>query len=360
MDRHRLWAQSPLFIIGLGVGLFFIAVGHHTRELLALNRAIGPIVALVLDGLPALGLIYGGYWLSQTESAPEDRRRVVVWSLAGGLIFLAVNGATFLVRIIEGRVITEPMFPLLIAIETGAIAGLIAGYYSAQARADARHARVVTDALAFVNNLIRHDLRNDLNVIQGHASLVDTQQSTTDDDPQRDASAVIAEKADEALTRISTTRAITNILVGEPDLDPTDLASITADLTTQMEATYSVTITTDLPDCALVTANAGLRSVVDNLLENAIEHNDTDNPRIAVAVETDANSVRLIVSDNGPGIPETQKKTLFDANGAETDGGGLILVQTLVEGYNGTIRVEDNEPRGSTFVVELPRANEQR
>jgi signal transduction histidine kinase len=359
MDESRVWERSPLLIVTLGLALFSIAVVHHVSELLSLDEVLGPMIALMLDGIPALGIAYGGYRFSQIESTPDHRRQAVVWALGGGLIFLAVMWSTFLVRIIEGRAIAEPLFPLLVAVEAGIIAGLIAGHHSGQAQAEARHAQTVTDALTFVNSLIRHDLRNDLAVIKGHSEHIETQQPATDDEPKRDPSVVITEKSNEALTRIRTTHAITDILVGDSDFEPVDLAEITGELATRIDATYNGTVTTNLPEHALVSANEGLRSVVDNLLENALQHNDTDDSRVKISVKTDATTVRLTVSDNGPGIPETQKQSLFDANTTGVEGSGLTLVQTLIDGYNGSIRVEDNEPQGTTFVVELPRANKQ-
>lgn len=359
MNQSQLWAHSPLLIISLGFGLFLISLEQHLTEFFALKTAIGPASAFVLDGLPALGLAYGGYRVFQTDSTPTDQRRIVLWSLSGGFIFMITMGATFLVRIIEGRVIAEPVFPLLVATEAGAIAGLIAGYYNARGRAEARRAQRVTNALAFVNDLIRHDLRNDLTVIQGHAELIDTQQPNTGGDSEGDSPTVIAEKAGEALIRIETTRAITDTLTGDPELEPVNLTEIIADLVTRFEATHNVTVMTTLPENTRVAANAGLRSVVDNLLENAIEHNDTNDPHIEVAVEPDADTIRMSISDSGPGIPDNQKTTLLNRNRTESGRGGLTLVQTLVEAYDGEIQIEDNEPQGSRFIVDLPRVKRE-
>jgi signal transduction histidine kinase len=105
-----------------------------------------------------------------------------------------------------------------------------------------------------------------------------------------------------------------------------------------------------------VSANDGVQSVVDNLLENAVEHNDADDPRVAVAVTAGHDVVRLTVTDNGPGIPDERKETVFEP-GEGGSGGGLSLVYTLVTGYGGDVWIEDAEPRGTRFVVELPRAD---
>ncbi len=355
--HDRLWVKSPLLILALGVGLFCFAVGHHTREFLVLNNQVGPLAALLLDGLPALGLAYAGYRLSGTALSPRNRWSVFLWCLSGGLVVMTVIGATFLIRVLEGRPLVEPVFPLLIAVEVGAIAGVVAGYYSARARADARRARTVSDALAFVNDLIRHDLRNDLTVIRGQANLVDTGGAAAGSETARGDPAVIAEKAGEALTRIETTRAVAETLTGAPDIEPVDLAATTADLAARVERASDVTVTTDLPDQALVRANTGLRSVVDNVIENAVEHNDADEPRVAVSVETDPETARLIVRDNGPGIPDDRTESLLAVNKTTGERGGLALVRTLVDAYDGDVWIEDNEPRGSVFVVTLPRAD---
>jgi signal transduction histidine kinase len=349
----RLWQQSPLLILLFGASLFVLAIGHHTRELLVLGDSTAPLAALLLDGLPAVALAAGGYWLYGTDLSAPCRRTVFLWCLGGAAIFTAVIGATFVIRVLEGRPLVEPVFVLLTAVDTGAIAGLVTGYYNAHARSEARRARTASEALMFVNGLIRHDLRNDLNVIRGHADLASNGETGTG----LDSTAVIGEKADEALMRIETTRAVADMLSGTPDLEPVDLAEITADLAAQVERTFGVTVTTELPDCAPVRANAGLRSLVDNLLENAVEHNDADEPRVAVAVEREAEAVRLTVRDNGPGLPDDVKESLRAPVRTVREGGGLALVRTLVDGLDGDVRVEDNEPRGTVVTVTLPQAD---
>jgi len=353
MDRSRVWGRAPLAVMCVGAVLFLSALLQHTRELLVLGEITGPLLALLVDGTPALALTYGGYRLSRTDLPPRGSWTVLVWSLSGVVLFVAAMGATFVVRIAEGRTVAEPTFPLLVAANAGGIAGLIAGYYNARAREDARRSRTVNNALAFINELIRHDLRNDLNVIRGHADLIaDADPGVVPDAADAD---TVAEKSDEALSRIETSRIIADTLVGDPELEPTDLVPVVTEMGTRTNDAFDATIETDLPDGAMVTANAGIRSVVDNLLENAVEHNDADDPRVDVAVTIEGDTVRLTVTDNGPGIPDDLKESLFEPDG-EGSGGGLSLVYTLVTGYGGDVRVADADPRGSRFVVDLPRA----
>lgn len=356
MTQHWLARNAPLLLACLGAVLFLVAIAHHWIEVSDTVGISGPAVALIVDATPALGLVFGGYWLSKTDLSVGGQWMVTVWGYTGALLFGGVMGVTVLVRAYENRIVAEPLFPLLVTIEAGAIAGVVAGYFNALARKDARRAETLNTALAFVNSLIRHDIRNDLTVIQMHVDLLDTDPPADGDDPGHDSVSIIDEKIDEALTRIETSRAIADTLIGETDLERVDLVSITEEITTKAERVFEATISVDLPEQAPVLANAGLRSVVDNLVENADSHNDADEPRIDVDLETGSETVRLAVADNGPGIPDHQKGSMFHADEPVTERGGLALVETLVEEYGGDVWIEDNEPHGTVFLVELPKA----
>jgi len=96
--------------------------------------------------------------------------------------------------------------------------------------------------------------------------------------------------------------------------------------------------------------------VIDNLLENAVDHNDSDDPVVEASIDVIDDVVRFGVRDNGPGIPVEQRTTLSEScNGAEK--GGLQIGHGLVDSYDGTIWVKDNEPWESVIIVELPRAD---
>ncbi len=348
--------KALLSVFVSGVILFGFAVAYHIQEILVLNQRIGPLIALLLDGIAALGLAYAAYRLEQSSLSESDLWRTVAWSLAGAILFTGVIGLTFLVLVIEGRPIVEPIFLVLITVEIGALAGITAGYYHARARAETRQATTVSKAVAFVNDLIRHDLRNDLNVIRGQADLLNSRASSSKEAATMGDASVIEDKTDEALTRIETTRAITETLVREPEFDEVDLSRLTGELASKLEDVFPVAVTTSLPDEAYVQANAGVRSVVDNILENAARHNDADDARIDIEIELQDNVVILRVSDNGPGIPDEEKPDGLEVDEDKFEAHGLTLVQTLVDAYDGELRIEDNDPRGTVVSIHLPRA----
>jgi signal transduction histidine kinase len=110
-----------------------------------------------------------------------------------------------------------------------------------------------------------------------------------------------------------------------------------------------------------VVANEMLASVFRNLLNNAVQHNDKDSPVVEITCDVHDEDVEIRIADNGPGIPDELKGSLFEEGkkGIESSGTGigLYLVQTLVDQYGGDVWVSDNSPTGAVFHLQLPKAN---
>jgi two-component system nitrogen regulation sensor histidine kinase NtrY len=101
-----------------------------------------------------------------------------------------------------------------------------------------------------------------------------------------------------------------------------------------------------------------LRRVIINLIDNAIEAMER---RGVITIETEhdpANSVvRIMVSDNGPGIPVADRDKLFMpyySTKGRGSGLGLAIVRRIIAEHGGAIDVGDNVPRGTRFTIELP------
>ncbi len=353
----RVWRDPAALLVALGVTLFGVALAWHGREIVEIGAVVGPGAALVVDGTPALALVYVGYRVDGSDLPTPNRQTVVVWAALGVVAGAGVIALTFLVRELEGRTIAEPVFPLLTAANLGGVAGAIAGYRDAQARADAHRAETANEALVFLNGLIRHDLRNDLVAIRSAAELI----GGDDDVSGEDHVGTIRAKADESLARIDTTRAVAETLVGDADTEEVDLADVVGDVVDDLDESVAGSVTAETPDAARVRANAGVRSVVDNLVENAIEHNDrpVGEQRVRVTVESSDAVVGLTVADNGPGLSE-ERAAWVSSDRAEPPGdgeGGLAIVRRLVGEYGGDLQVSDRDPQGTAFTVEFERAD---
>jgi signal transduction histidine kinase len=122
------------------------------------------------------------------------------------------------------------------------------------------------------------------------------------------------------------------------------------------------TLTLDLePDLVLRADFQLMQRVVFNLVENASKFGPAGSD-ISIKAERTPTGLRLQVADLGVGIPAKLKGLVFErfsrlekgASAPEGRGLGLAFCRLVVELHGGTIWVEENEPRGSRFLVELP------
>ena len=101
-----------------------------------------------------------------------------------------------------------------------------------------------------------------------------------------------------------------------------------------------------------------IKRVLINLLDNAVSVLG-DGGAIVITLEYNrsAGRVRMLVADDGPGIPDEVKARLFEPYFSTRKSGtglGLAIAHTIVSEHGGTIRAADNSPAGAVFAVELP------
>ena len=107
-----------------------------------------------------------------------------------------------------------------------------------------------------------------------------------------------------------------------------------------------------------------IKRVIINLIDNAAEVLQdcwTKQIRVSTRARPDEGTVELTVADTGPGISATNKEMLFVpyfSTKRRGTGLGLAIVRSVISDHRGTIRVEDNEPSGTRFVIELPAARD--
>ena len=220
-----------------------------------------------------------------------------------------------------------------------------------------------TDQLQLVNSLVRHDIRNDIDLVHTWARLVD--ESAEDAEVSK-----LAEKIQSTSEHIIELTDISGEFVdlvsgdGEAQTEPTPLRPVVTDEVEKRQQAYenaSFVCNDEIPDVTVV-ANELLASVFRNLLNNAVQHSGTAEPEVRISARVDGSQgrVTVIVADDGPGVPEDQREDIFGKGeqGPESasSGVGLYLVHTLVEQYGGSVYVEDSHLGGAAFVIELPLA----
>ncbi len=115
------------------------------------------------------------------------------------------------------------------------------------------------------------------------------------------------------------------------------------------------------PNIARKIDQEGIVSVIKNLLENASKYN-TSPKQIEVKLTKDNGSILLEISDNGNGIPKEERGKIFDqfyrvgqeeTRSAKGTGLGLYIVKQIIQGHKGSIKVMNNDNKGTKFVITL-------
>lgn len=232
--------------------------------------------------------------------------------------------------------------------------------YAIERKKTERELRTRTRELAILNQLTRHDIRNDISLVVGRAREV-----TEYVEPRgQDAVDEIIQSSNHILQLTRTVGDIVETVTSdeEVELHPVVLSQVLASEVEKAQGLYrEVELSIEGEVAGLrVRANDLLSSVVGNLISNAIFYNDKDVPVVTISAEATDGTVVVRVADNGPGIPDRRKERIFaeGEQGAASSGMGigLSLVDRLVTQYDGAIWVEDNDPEGSVFCVELDRA----
>lgn len=205
-----------------------------------------------------------------------------------------------------------------------------------------------------LNRVMRHNIRNDLNVLQGHAERL-----ADHDDEAVATSAGVVRRTVERWLSLTEKAAEIERLFEETRDRPVVLGELLREVQTTVElARPASTVRLERP-VADVRVSSRLHVVLEELCENGVKHAEGDEP--TVRVETDRAGerwVRLSVSDEGPGIPAHERAVL--RHGKETalvhgSGLGFWLVRTVVRRIGGRVRVTDGpDGTGSTVTVYAP------
>lgn len=214
-------------------------------------------------------------------------------------------------------------------------------------------------AAEVLNRVLRHDLRNQLNVAYGNVQLA---KSATEVDTVSDHLETVIEELTSLINKSERARDLRELLEGTIDQpnDPIRLDVVLNEVIVEMVTRYErANFKFDnFPDVHVLGDHL-LKTVLILLIDNAIVHNDKEDPQVMIDVEQGDGTVIVSVADNGPGIPEQQREMIFGREEIDDlhhgTGVSLYFVDNVLKSYSGEIWVEDNEPVGSVFKIELQK-----
>jgi PAS domain S-box-containing protein len=209
--------------------------------------------------------------------------------------------------------------------------------------------------LQVLNRVLRHNLRNEVNLILG---AVDSMPDDPDTEPWRD---TIQETAERLITLTAEATAIDQVLAAEGTSEETvDVAAYIKRLVdtyrrTVPEARFDVTV----PATLSVVGTSRLHEALDAVIENAIVHNPAPEPRVAITVACDENWVTVRVADDGPRIPESERAVITGEKPITPtrhgSGLGLWLVVWTLRSFGGDIAFGESRYGGNCVRLRLRR-----
>ena len=204
--------------------------------------------------------------------------------------------------------------------------------------------------IGLLNRVLRHNLRNELTVIQGYADFID------DPPPDTDIAASIRRPLDRLLALSETARELESYARQERYPVRLDLATVLPAVTAPLReshpaATISATVETDRDICA----GEELERAIEELVTNALEHDPDPETTVEITARDAGEWVEIEVRDDGPGIPPMEARVV--ETGEETDlqhgkGLGLWLVNWTATRYGGSFQVAGDD--GTVATLRLP------
>jgi signal transduction histidine kinase len=210
---------------------------------------------------------------------------------------------------------------------------------------------------------VSHELRTPLTSVVGFAHVLRDEGHDFTEAERREILGHIVDEAEATLTLVEDLLAGTDLIrSGSLHMSPRVIADVAATTREVIDRLTPLrgTVTTVVGTAELTCDEGRLRQILRNLLVNAAEHGE---PPITVSISTDGTTARLVVSDDGKGIPEHVVRVMFDSGrsaphlggSARSSGIGLWLSRELARKMGGDLRYLGDDG-GTAFELSLPVA----
>ncbi|MBN2397246.1 MAG: PAS domain S-box protein [Deltaproteobacteria bacterium] len=205
--------------------------------------------------------------------------------------------------------------------------------------------RTHREHLALINQILRHDLTNDLLVTKSALAMYARS-------PEGDHLEEASGRVKKSLNLINRMRELESFMSSHRELKAYPIRNVIDEVAGNYPSIRCV-----IKGRARVMAHESLFSVVDNIIQNAVIHGGADRIDVTIVRRDDVCEVRI--ADNGSGIPDEIKETIFEEGVIHGDAGhtglGLHVVRKAMERYGGSVSVHENKPRGAVFALTFKR-----
>jgi signal transduction histidine kinase len=224
--------------------------------------------------------------------------------------------------------------------------------------------KMACDDLGKIAHIASHDLKSPLNNIISLTHLLKEDYAPKFDDDGREYIDYLNDAAYHLSDLVSGILTYTRTSLQPVELkENISIPRLAEEVIGQLNFPANVLISYPKGDVDIYTSRTALKQIFLHLLHNAIRYNVSDPIRVNMTFKEDEASYVLEVSDNGPGIAETDREKIFELfeklNGKLKDGEsmgiGLAIVKRLVEKLDGTIIVNTAASEGSSFLITIPK-----
>ena len=195
--------------------------------------------------------------------------------------------------------------------------------------------------LQVMNRILRHNVRNELDVIKAHGEDAELQP--------------VLDSADRLASLSERVRRIEQLVERSRHTErSTPLASVASAVT----AEFDTPIETAVPEVTLAVDEELCRYALVNLVENAIEHNDSPEPWVQLRATQHEDTVQIVVADDGPGIPDAERAVINAGTEnplAHASSVGLWSIDWAVRTMGGSLSFGWSDAGGTAVTIELPR-----
>ena len=356
----RSVALGGLTVAGIGFFLtrFTVTLAAYEEPTAFYLAGLLPLVLGLLLATFGVALVVGPF-------DPAFVRRTAVWCLIGTGAMSVLVALTLLGSNPDGvggvgSTLSEAYLSNFLI--GGSVGGTLTGVYAARNERQRGELRWQANRLVTLNRILRHEVLNSVTAISGYADVVADRDGRDDGDDRP--VEVIRRRSDHIVDTIEDVQYLTeSARSAETELVAVDLVeclerSVESVRERHPDAEY---VLDGFAGPVPVWANSQLERLFEHLLDNAVEHNDAETPRVEVSVDTAGRNAVVRVTDDGPGLPEQERSILEDGAVAEHDnpssGFGLNVVRLLVERFRGAVSTSASDA-GTTVEVSLVRASE--
>ncbi|MGD2072911.1 MAG: HAMP domain-containing sensor histidine kinase [Candidatus Thorarchaeota archaeon] len=355
----ELIVEATLTYLGASIAVFIVYLVARTQYY---NIAL----AATLSGFTIVPIVIFLFW---TRWQPTDLSRLIIW------IFVALVAGVLLSRtrvvLLQGISMVSLMsfiilgvfeIPFsdydshfgtaLIIISLMVVASYMLESYVKQIDYHVAESERKARDLEVYTQLLRHDLRNDLQAILSSLEIAEMFLEINNKK--------VKETLSQSLSLGHRMAQLLHIFSMPIEIPSTDLVEQIKDIALESQETFSnlrieVSSTPDVHNRPLTTSRL-LPMVWMNIFRNAAQYGG-DSSIVNVDISMDNGMFLVVISDNGPGIPEDKKEWLFK-RGPNSDsverGLGLYLSRIVLESHKGSIELADQEGERTKFIIRIP------